>query len=325
MEHLLIKEAEYAEQMKRTVVPYLDERREERYLERETGNRIYCVKYQSDTPRGVIVISHGYTETAEKYWEIVYYFLKKGYHVYLPEHCGHGYSYRLTGDLSLVHTDKYQRYVEDFRWVSQTAKKENQGLPLFLYGHSMGGGIGSVVLAEAPELFSRAVLSSPMFQPLTGAVPWTVAKVIAAVCCKIGKENCYVAGNHKYEGQERFEDSASASRARFDYYNEKRMTEPLFQMNGASYGWLHAAIELSGVIRKSVWKKIRVPVLVFQAEQDAFVSGKAQERFVRKLSELHPGMASLIRVPGTRHEMFNADETSLKFYWEKVFEFLGEE
>mgnify|MGYP000046069714 FL=1 len=29
---------------------------------------------------------HGFTEAAPKYDEMIYYFLKAGYHVYMPEH-----------------------------------------------------------------------------------------------------------------------------------------------------------------------------------------------------------------------------------------------
>ena len=46
------------------------------------------------------------TEAAPKYDEMIYYFLKAGYHVNMPEHMGHGQRYRLTADPSLVHIDK---------------------------------------------------------------------------------------------------------------------------------------------------------------------------------------------------------------------------
>ena len=81
----------------------------------------------------VVVISHGFTENAEKYKEIVYYFIKEHFHVYLPEHCGHGKSYRLVEDPSLVYVDSYHRYVEDLLFVARKAKAEACGLPLVLY------------------------------------------------------------------------------------------------------------------------------------------------------------------------------------------------
>ena len=69
---------------------------------------------------------------------------KEGFSVYLPEHCGHGFSYRLTEDESLVHLDSFERYVEDFIFVTKKAKRTIPGgLKIYLYRHSMGGGIAA--------------------------------------------------------------------------------------------------------------------------------------------------------------------------------------
>ena len=113
----IIHENEYEETMKNIVTPYLLSHRRELYVpgadypfrnesKRITG-KIHMLQYLSDIdmPKGVVVISHGFTESAVKYDEVAYYFLKEGYHVYIPEHCGHGRSYRLTADPSLVHID----------------------------------------------------------------------------------------------------------------------------------------------------------------------------------------------------------------------------
>ena len=42
--------------------------------------------------RGVVVISHGFTEFARKYSEMAWYFLLSGYSVCILEHRGHGHS-----------------------------------------------------------------------------------------------------------------------------------------------------------------------------------------------------------------------------------------
>lgn len=76
--------------MQNGVEPYLAAHAEEFYWERESGHPIHVLRYRAFRPRGVVVISHGFTENAEKYKEIVYYFIKEHFHVYLPEHCGHG-------------------------------------------------------------------------------------------------------------------------------------------------------------------------------------------------------------------------------------------
>ena len=60
---------------------------------------------------------------------------------------------------------------------------------------------------------------------------------------------------------------ASTSEARFDYYQIKRNKEPLFQMNGASYGWLWQIVCLNHYLQTKAWRKIICPVLIFQADQ----------------------------------------------------------
>lgn len=80
----IIHENEYEETMKNIVTPYLLARRRELYVpgadypfrnenKRITG-KIHMLQYLADEPRGVIVISHGFTESAVKYDEVAYYF-----------------------------------------------------------------------------------------------------------------------------------------------------------------------------------------------------------------------------------------------------------
>lgn len=119
------------------------------------GHPIHVLRYRAFRPRGVVVISHGFTENAEKYKEIVYYFIKEHFHVYLPEHCGHGKSYRLVEDPSLVYVDSYHRYVEDLLFVARKAKAEACGLParsLFsLDGRRNRSSSGRQSAASVPE------------------------------------------------------------------------------------------------------------------------------------------------------------------------------
>lgn len=325
-----LSDANYNEQMDTLVIPFLKKRMEEIYAERKPGKKIYCIRYEADLPRGIVVISHGFTESAEKYSEMAYYFVRAGYHTYIPEHCGHGRSYRLTDDPSLVHIDRYERYVKDLLLIARTAQKEYPGFPVYLFGHSMGGGIAAAAAAIAPCQFQRIVLTSPMIRPATGNVPWRAAQLIAAFFCKTGKGSEYVIGQHPYEPMERFEDSAATSEARFSYYQEIRQQEPLFQMNAASYGWLREAGRLNHFLMNRAWKQFQSPVLLFQAERDDFVNSREQELFVQKLnhrkSPVSAGrktvpFARIIPVPGTKHEIFNSNSGIVEQYCKIIFDF----
>ena len=318
---IIIDERNYVSAMEEKVIPYLTERRKIFFLEREAGKKLYCVSYRADTPRGVILISHGFTETAEKYLEPVYYFLKMNFHVFCVEHCGHGRSYRLADDLSLVHTDSFDRYVNDLVYTAEFAKRTYPDLPLFLYAHSMGGGIGAAAASIYPGLFKKAVLSSPMIRPLTGNIPWTAAQITAGVFCMAGKERDYVMGQKPYDGQEQFEDSAATSRARFEYYRKKRDADPLFQMNAASYGWLVSAGQLNHFLMRKSCRMIRTPLLIFQAEKETFVSNKETETFAKKCSQ--NTAVSLVKILGAKHEIYQSGNRELEEYWSRICRFLS--
>lgn len=325
MKNGILKEQDYQEQMEHVVEPYLHSRERELWLEREHGKQIYVRCYQAKKAKGILLISHGFTETSEKYKELIYYFLRGGYHVYIPEHCGHGHSYRLVEDPSLVHVDCYKRYVADLLFVARTAKKEHKNLNLYLFGHSMGGGIAAAAVAAEPKLFERLVLSSPMIRPLSGKVPWHDARTIAMAFCKAGQAKRYVAGQKPYRGSGRFENSSSTSRVRYEYYRVKKEQEPLFQMNAASYGWLHAAACLNRDLQRDGVRRIRIPVILFQSEYDHLVSKKEQVRFILKLNQNGNTDAKLVRVPGTRHEIWGADEKILRGYFGMIFRFLSKQ
>ena len=326
MEDYIIRDGCFAEFMEGTVEPFLAQRRKEFHIPRESGKSLYYVRYDAgDDAIGTVVISHGFTETAEKYLEVVYYFLKHHYHVYQPEHCGHGHSYRLVDDLSLVHVDHYERYVRDLLAVADTAKREHPEKPLFLFAHSMGGGIAAAALSARPELFERAVLSSPMIRPLTGSVPWPVTKLLVSILCRTGKAKQYVPGGHPFDGKERFEDSAATSRERFEYYQKKRGVQPLYQMSAASCGWLNEMVKLNRVLMRNSWKHIKTPLYMFQAQSDAFVSSAEQDRFAEKIKSAGKTSIKKTCVEGTKHEIFSSGEQVQGYYWEQVFQFLSKD
>lgn len=331
-------EENYSQFMEECVLPYILPRREECFLSREAGRQIYCAFYtaggrspaetangQDADARGIILISHGFAETADKYFEIIYYFLKAGYHVCIPEHCGHGRTYRLVeGDVSLAYTDSWQRYVDDLSFAAKAAKnhwKQTPELPLFLFAHSMGGGIGAALAAQEPRLFRRVFLTSPMIRPSTGGVPWAVAKMIVFVMCVLGREKSYVVGQHAYDGTETFGESCATSYGRWAWYKNKTDAEPLYQTCAASYGWLREAIRLNRFLMRDAWKRIEAPVLLIQAAEETFVSKEQQELFVRKLAASVPASARIECIPDTKHEVFRADDETVGRYIEGCLDF----
>lgn len=314
----------YQEHMETVIVPYLKRYEKEQWLKREPDRNIYCASFRLKQPKGIVLLSHGFGENVIKWREVIYRFLKQGYSVYMPEHCGHGRSYRLTEDLSLVHVDHYQRYVDDFLMTVHLAKEENPDVPLYLFGHSMGGGIAAAVVAQEPELFCKVVLASPMIRPHTGKATWQEVVILTKTYCKAGRSEQYLLGQHPYEGPKSLEKSSSMRLAQNDYYQSLRQEDPLLQMNGASFGWMNAAIKLNGFLQTEGYREITAPIIVFQAELDVKVCNKEQRRFVMKLRKAGHKYARLIKVPNAKHELFNADKRTREAFWKRVFRFFEE-
>ena len=319
---ILIREEDHLSQMKETVEPFLEARRETRTLYREKNHPIHCVRYTPEHPEAVLVLSHGFTESVEKYRELIYYFLQADYVVYAMDHCEHGKSYRLTEDLGKVHCDTYERWCEDLLFTARFTRKAYPDLPLCLFGHSMGGGIAAAACAMQPELFDKVILNAPMIRPATMWLPWWLSRLICAVGCAFGKEESYAPGNHAYDSStEQFETSASTSRARYDYYMEKRRSDPLYQMSGATYGWVRCAIRMNQYLQSEGWQKITSPVLLLQADTDTFVVNAQQDLFIKKLSTRCD--ARLVHIDGSRHEIFNSQDDVLVPYLNEIFSFLS--
>lgn len=329
IEDLILKDENYALQMEECVLPLLNKRKETIWLPREDNpqQKLYCARYtsfrQGEKCRGIVIISHGYTENSEKYREVIYYFLKMGYHVYIPDHCGHGRSYRLTDELFLVHIDRYERYVEDLLSVAHCAKSDHGTLPIYLYGHSMGGGIAAAAVASSPNLFEKVILTSPMIRPDTRPLPWKSAAFLARIACLLGQSAHHLPTGHPFDDSETFERSSAMSRARFDYEQDIRRAEPLFQNTCGTYRWTLSAAKLHRFLMRTAWKRIHIPLLLFQAEHDHIVSKKAQYQFLQKINRRHAAPTWLIKVPDSKHEIYNAEYKTLVKYWTKIFRFLA--
>ena len=320
---ILLREKDYAVQMADTVEPFLARRETQLQLEREKNCTISCMRYLADEPQGSILLMHGYRGAADKLKEAAYYFVVAGYHVYAMDLCGHGRSYRLVEDLSLIHVDSYMRYVNDTIYVARYCKDEHPDLPLYVFGHSLGGALAVAAASIEQDLFAKIILSSPMIRLSTGTIPWKMMEQVIYMACEDGGDKEYALGQHPFTGEEFFEESEAVSRPRYEYYWQKRKSNQLLQMTGYSYGWLREIFRLDEYLHNSAWKTVTVPLIVFQATGEYRVSKSEQERFVEKTRQAGNLDAEIVHLGKSKHEIFNAAPETIKKYWMRIFEFLG--
>jgi alpha-beta hydrolase superfamily lysophospholipase len=132
-------------------------------MEHRTGtiinDREKTIFYQSwrpeGEPRAIILIAHGYGEHSSRYQEAASFFVEKGITVYAVDHEGHGQSEGVRADIKQI-----EDYVYDLRKIVGLIREQEVLVPLFLVGHSMGGGIALLFGAWFGELLSGLVLSA---------------------------------------------------------------------------------------------------------------------------------------------------------------------
>ena len=314
-----ISEEQYEELMRTEAEPYLDGRRETGFDERVLGQPIYFEHYRADSPRGVIVVSHGFTESVRKFREAIYYMLQAGYEVWGLDHRGHGRSYRPNDNPYVVHAEHFEDYVKDLRHLVEYRVRPAAGaLPLYLYCHSMGGCVGARLMEDCPGMFQKAVLSAPMLGLRFGKVPLPAVSVLMWGKGLGSKGSAPVTPVDALK-EESYAESPANSEPRFRYYRERKLEDRQIQTCMASTNWVREAIRACvRVTSPFETAKIRTPILLLQAGRDTYVDNRAQELFVSRVRG-----SELVRFPELKHELYMSDLTDLIPYWERIFDFLG--
>lgn len=314
-----IDETDYESAMNDIVIPYLESLLKDGYFTTPDSLNIYYQKYQLEDAKGAIVISHGFSESSAKYEEVIYYFLNEGYSVYILDYRGHGYSDRLVEDLSLVHVDDFEDYVTDLKlFLDDIIIPENDDMPLLLYAHSMGGAVGTLFLEQYPDYFDAAVLSCPMMEVELGNFPKPFAIAVSNLYSAVNLGENYIFTHGPFEGVSDFEDSSATSLARYTYFFNKQINDSFLQTSGASFNWLKEALHATKVLTdKENTTNIKVPVLIFEADNDSFVKALGHYKFVNNTPS-----SELIYVPNSKHNLYFTSNDIMIPYFNTIFNFL---
>ena len=313
----VIPESEYRLKMEQTVEPELKALHQQERMTVKGGElAIHC--YLPENMRAQMLLLHGTSESAEKYHEMIWYFLQCGIGVIAPDMRGHGKSLRLTDDPCLIHTDRFEDYVDDALKIVNTRMNTFTG-PLFLYGHSLGGAVAAALMLRIPDRFSKVILSSPMVDPSTGSFPRWVGCVLADGGCLIGngKKMAFVSAPYDPE-KDTFETSCDTGRERFEYYKAKRVKDRSYQTCGLSYRWISESMKVKKLLLSHPdAQKVTADVMLCQAGGDTVVRLPEQHMLIRRLPK-----GKLVRFDDAKHEIYISDDRTMKRYVEEVCAFL---
>lgn len=315
----IIPETDYAYTMTNEVEPYLAKKRTDDFFLSADGKKIHYEAYEKLLSRGSIVILHGFTESAEKFRETAYYFLKAGYSVFSLDLRGHGKSYHDSDNPFRVDIDSFDSYAEDISiFIDKIVRPLSKEKNICIYSHSLGSNAALLYMMKYPHSVSKAVLSSPMICGNMG-MPTAVAGAVAKALCGIGGKKIGAPGRCVFDKNQTAENSDAACRVRFEYYHKKRIAEPLYQTGGPSFSWVKASIVARDkILSDDNIRSLRAKMLIFKPEEDRQLLGEYTDKFADKAG------IKVKNVKNSRHEIFMSGDETLKWYMEEILEFFAE-
>lgn len=132
------------------------------YFDSSTGkNRIHARICEPDgEARAVVQIVHGIAEYIERYDDFMMFLANNGFVAVGTDHLGHGKSIERPEDKGVIAEKDGWRYIVDDEEILRLAMKTTYpGLPLVIFGHSMGSFIARTHLIRYPGGFDLAVIS----------------------------------------------------------------------------------------------------------------------------------------------------------------------
>jgi alpha-beta hydrolase superfamily lysophospholipase len=126
------------------------------------GTEVFVNRWLPDGPaKAVVQLAHGLAEHSSRYARFAQRLTDHGYAVYGSDHRGHG---QTSGESSgrrgfFSEKDGWQTVVDDLHAVTDKAREEQPGLPVFLLGHSMGSFISRGYAAQYGSELAGLVLS----------------------------------------------------------------------------------------------------------------------------------------------------------------------
>lgn len=259
--------------------------RSERAFQGVGGVRIvYDVWTPDVTPRGVVVLAHGYAEHARRYDHVAQRFGQSGLITYALDHRGHGRS----GGKRVFLRDMAE-YTADFDSLVRIAAADFPNLNRVVLGHSMGGGIVFAYGVEHPDDYAAMVLSGPAVEAQAGvsAVMVALAKVLGKVAPGLPVEQLPT------DAISRDPDVVAA------YY-----ADPLVHHGKLPAGIARALIEVGETMPRRA-SALSAPLLVVHGDQDQLVPVAGSRHLVEYAGPTDVGLKVY---PGLYHEVFNEPE-----------------
>ena len=131
---------------------------------------VCTVSPDSGAPAALVQLAHGMAEHKERYLPFMEFLAEHGFASIINDHRGHGASVKSPEDLGYFYAGGADALVDDLHQLTLWFRGRWPGLPLFLFGHSMGSLAVRVYRQRYDgDIDGLVVCGSPGPNPATGA------------------------------------------------------------------------------------------------------------------------------------------------------------
>lgn len=219
------------------------------------GTKLFLKKEISSDNRAVVVIVHGLCEHQGRYDYVAEKFNKAGIGTYRFDHRGHGRS-----EGKEAYLKDFNELLDDTNVVVDMAIRENQDIPVFLFGHSMGGFTVALYGIKYPDKKLRGIITSGAMTAGNGGIAEKIPFDLepdTQIPNSMGDGVCSV--------REVVEQYVN------DPYNKKSLCVGIFYEMAKGVEWF-----------KGRRKEFLYPVLMLHGEKDGLVSVQDTYEFFQK-------------------------------------------
>ena len=244
----------------------------------EHGLRIYAVDWQVENPRAVLALVHGLGEHCRRYDHVAAFMAERGIAMVGYDRQGFGRSEGRKG-----YAKDYRLYIDGVAELVVQTQRRYPGVPVFLYGQSMGGQLVLHYLIHRKPSIAGAVVTSPhiaeAFKP--NPVVVAVGKVMRRVYPTFTM-------NNQLDVDQLSRVAAVNAAYRADPYNHGRLSSQtgIDLLDRARY-----LQQYSGLLP--------VPTLMMHGDHDRITSFAASQAF----AERNPRGVTFRAFPGAYHEL----------------------
>ena len=254
-------------------------------IQKINGNDIHTINWKINNPKAAILIVHGFAEHSGRYEHFAQFFNDSLYQVYSYDLLGHGKSSGLRAFVK-----SFDEYNDELEIIIEQFKSENQGLPLFILGHSMGGLIVGINAAQKRlHGINNVILSNPAMD-----IDSNQPKILVMLVRLLSK---FTPKMPTVKLDSKFISRVEAVRISYD-------TDPLNYRGGSRPGMVNEFDKAGKWLAKNS-KKFTQNLFLNYSKADKVVYPQGSEKFFDSVSSADK---EIVEYPGLYHEILNEPE-----------------